>query len=116
MPFGIHARLTALFETLEYLEPHLAEHTYLVGKRITEADWRLFTTLIRFDPVYVTHFKCNFKRIRDCPNLHAYLKCLYAEPGIAQTVNMAHTKMHCFGSHRSINPTGVVPKGPADVL
>ncbi len=85
---------------------------YLTGKYITEADWRLFTTLIRFDPVYVGHFKCNVKRLVDYPNLWDYTRDLYQQPGIAETVNMHHIKHHYYGSHTSINPTGIVPKGP----
>ena len=85
---------------------------YLAGDRITEADWRLFTTLVRFDPVYVGHFKCNLQRVVDMPNLYGYLRELYQVPGIAETVDMTHIKWHYYGSHRTINPTGVVPVGP----
>ena len=94
------------------LEERLSASRYLVGQRITEADWRLFTTLVRFDPVYVGHFKCNLKRIADYPNLSNYLRELYQVPGIAQTVNMEHIKNHYYRSHPSVNPTGIVPKGP----
>ena len=79
---------------------------------MTEADWRLFTTLVRFDPVYVGHFKCNLRRIGDYPNLFDYLRHLYQMPGIAETVNMFHIKHHYYQSHRTINPTGIVPLGP----
>jgi putative glutathione S-transferase len=79
---------------------------------VTEADWRLFTTLVRFDPVYVGHFKCNIRRIADYPSLSGYLRELYQMPGIAETVNMDHIKNHYYGSHDTINPTGIVPVGP----
>ena len=102
----------ALFDTLDELEARLSRQQYLVGDRITEADWRLFTTLARFDAVYVGHFKCNRRRIADYAYLHAYLRRLYAVPGIAETVNMTHIKGHYYGSHRTINPTGIVPEGP----
>jgi putative glutathione S-transferase len=101
-----------LFSALDQIEARLEGKTYLFGERLTEADWRLFTTLIRFDPVYVGHFKCNFKRIADYPNLQAYLKRLYAHPGIRDTVDFTHIKGHYYGSHRTINPTGIVPVGP----
>ncbi len=104
--------VTALFETLDQLEQRLADQRYLVGSSITEADWRLFTTLIRFDPVYVGHFKCNRKRIVDYPNLSAYLRDLYQVPGVSNTVNTEHTKAHYYASHKSINPTGIIPNGP----
>lgn len=102
----------ALFETLDTLETRLKTQRYLVGDQLTEADWRLFTTLVRFDPVYVGHFKCNIGRILDYPNLWNYTKELYQVPGIAQTVNMHHIKAHYYGSHGTINPTGIVPVGP----
>ena len=102
----------ALFGTLEMLETRLAERRYLVGERITEADWRLFTTLVRFDPVYVGHFKCNLKRLVDFPNLFAYARELYQWPGVAETVDFHHIKNHYYASHTSINPTRIVPKGP----
>ncbi|PHP67337.1 glutathione-dependent reductase [Zhengella mangrovi] len=102
----------ALFATLDQLEERLSRHRYLVGNRMTEADWRLFTTLVRFDPVYVGHFKCNLRRIADYPNLSGYLRDLYQVPGVAETVDMHHIKHHYYGSHRMINPTGIVPKGP----
>ena len=85
---------------------------YLAGERITEADWRLFPTLVRFDAVYVGHFKCNRRRIEDYPNLGNYVRELYQYPGIADTVNLAHIKGHYYGSHVSVNPTRIVPKGP----
>ncbi len=103
----------ALFAALDALEESLSRQRYLVGNRLTEADWRLFTTLVRFDAVYVGHFKCNLRRIADYPNLANYLRDLYQAPGVAETVNMAHIKTHYYGSHRSINPTGIVPLGPA---
>ena len=102
-----------LFETLDWLEQRLLTRRYLTGNQITEADWRLFTTLIRFDPVYVGHFKCNLKRLADYPNLWAYTRDLYQQPGVAETINMVHIKNHYYGSHTSINPSGVVPLGPA---
>ncbi len=103
----------ALFETLDELDARLAHQRYLVGERLTEADWRLFTTLLRFDPVYHGHFKCNLRRVVDYPNLWPYLRDLYQIPGVADTVHMDHIKNHYYGSHRRINPTGIVPKGPA---
>ncbi|WP_011581519.1 MULTISPECIES: glutathione S-transferase family protein [Chelativorans] len=101
-----------LFETLDVMEGRLSRHRYLLRDRLTEADWRLFTTLVRFDPVYHGHFKCNLRRIADYPNLSNYLRELYQMPGVAETVNMLHIKAHYYGSHRTINPTGVVPLGP----
>jgi len=101
-----------LFETLDELEMRLARQRYLAGERITEADWRLFPTLVRFDTVYFGHFKCNRKRLIDYPNLWGYTRELYQVPGVSQTVNMDHIKFHYYASHRSINPTGIVPKGP----
>ena len=102
----------ALFATLDELESRLSRQRYLVGARLTEADWRLFVTLIRFDAVYVGHFKCNLRRIVDYPNLSNYLRELYQIPGIAMTVNLTHIKQHYFYSHTDINPTRIVPKGP----
>jgi putative glutathione S-transferase len=102
-----------LFDTLDWLDACLAERRYLCGPRLTEADWRLFTTLVRFDPVYVGHFKCNIRRIKDYPALGGYLRELYQWPGVAETVNWQHIKGHYYGSHRTINPTGIVPVGPA---
>ncbi|NVK35440.1 MAG: glutathione S-transferase family protein [Rhodobacteraceae bacterium] len=101
-----------LFETLDFLEDRLGKQRYLAGEQITEADWRLFTTLLRFDPVYVGHFKCNLKRIEDYPNLFNYLKELYQVPGVEETVKMDVIKQHYYGSHDTINPTGIVPLGP----
>jgi putative glutathione S-transferase len=101
-----------LFATLDQLESLLSGQRYLTGRQITEADWRLFTTLVRFDAVYYNHFKTNRKRLVDYPNLWAYTRELYQVPGVAETVNMDHIKYHYFGSHRNINPTGIVPKGP----
>ena len=103
--------VTALFDTLDMLEARLDRQPYLAGDRLTEADWRLFPTLYRFDPVYVGHFKCNLRRIRDYPNLWNYTKQLYQIPGVAQTCNMHHVKNHYYGSHESINPTRIVPQG-----
>ena len=105
-----------LFTALDKLESVLGGNRYLTGSVITEADWRLFTTLIRFDAVYVGHFKCNIRRIADYPNLQGYLKELYQWPGVAQTVNFDHIKRHYYYSHTSINPTRVVPLGPKMVL
>ncbi|QKT02940.1 glutathione S-transferase family protein [Ectothiorhodospiraceae bacterium 2226] len=102
----------ALFETLDHLEERLAHQRYLVGPRLTEADWRLFTTLVRFDSVYVGHFKCNRRRLVDYPNLWAYTRELYQIPGVAVTVNLDHIKRHYYQSHRDINPSGIVPRGP----
>jgi putative glutathione S-transferase len=102
----------ALFDALDEIESRLGRRRYLVGDRITEADWRLFTTLLRFDPVYVGHFKCNIRRIVDYPNLWAYTRELYQVPGVAETVHMDHIKRHYYGSHATINPSGVVPVGP----
>lgn len=101
-----------LFAALDWIEELLSENRYLTGNQITEADWRLFTTLVRFDPVYVGHFKCNIRRLIDYPNISGYVRDLYQQPGIAETVNMPHIKNHYYGSHGSINPSGVVPFGP----
>src|SRR5690554_137720 len=101
-----------LFAALDKLELHLTKHRFLVGEQLTESDWRLFATLVRFDAVYVGHFKANLKRLVDYPNLWAYVRALYQVPGIAETVNMAHIKHHYYGSHGTINPTGIVPVGP----
>ena len=101
-----------LFDTLDKLEERLSSQRYLVGETLTEADWRLFTTLIRFDPVYVGHFKCNIRRIADYPNLYGYMRELYQMPGIAGTVNFKHIQHHYYGSHDTINPNGIVPVGP----
>lgn len=104
--------VTALFKCLDELEQRLSHGRYLLGDRITEADWRLFTTLIRFDSVYHGHFKCNLKRLVDYPNLWSYTRELYQWPGVAATVNMRHIKEHYYGSHPTINPNGIVPMGP----
>lgn len=101
-----------LFETLDQLEARLENQRYLVGDQITEADWRLFTTLIRFDSVYYGHFKCNIRQIREYKNLWRYTGELYNWPGIAETVNFKHIKEHYYRSHKNINPTGIVPVGP----
>jgi putative glutathione S-transferase len=101
-----------LFDTLDRVEDILSRRRYLVGATITEADWRLFTTIVRFDAVYYGHFKCNLRRIDDYPNLSNYLRDLYQTPGVAETVNMDHIKRHYYGSHRRVNPTGIVPLGP----
>ena len=101
-----------VFDTLDGLDERLATRRYLCGDTLTEADWRLFTTLVRFDAVYVGHFKCNRRRIADYPNLWPYLRDLYAVPGVAATVNLQHIKGHYYESHRGINPTGIVPVGP----
>ncbi|MDC1037558.1 glutathione S-transferase family protein [Candidatus Marinimicrobia bacterium] len=103
---------TTLFLALDNLEERLSRQSYLVGNQITEADWRLFTTLVRFDPVYYGHFKCNQKRLVDYPHLWRYTRNLYQVPGVADTVNMDHIKRHYYGTHASLNPTGIVPKGP----
>ncbi len=102
----------ALFATLDRLEERLAGQRYLCGARLTEADWRLFTTLVRFDAVYHGHFKCNLRRLVDYPNLWAYTRDLYQMRGVAETVNMDHIKRHYYISHESINPTRIVPRGP----
>ena len=102
----------ALFHALDELEIHLSKQHYLVDNKITEADWRLFTTLVRFDAVYVGHFKCNLRRIGDYDNIQNYLRELYQYPGISETVNMTHIKSHYYRSHSTINPNGIVPKGP----
>ena len=101
-----------LFATLDWLDERLSNHRFLMGDQITEADWRLFTTLVRFDPVYVGHFKCNLRRIADFTNLPGYVRDLYQQPGIAATVNMEHIKNHYYASHETINPSRVVPVGP----
>ena len=105
--------VTQLFDALDYWEGVLGERRYLCGGRITEADWALFATLVRFDPVYYGHFKCNIRRIVDYPNLWGYLRDLYQQPGVAGTVYHDHIKRHYYRSHESINPTRIVPKGPS---
>jgi glutathionyl-hydroquinone reductase len=107
------AAVVPLFESLDWLEERLGKNSFLVGDQPTEADWRLFTTLVRFDPVYFGHFKCNVRRLMDYPHLWAYTRELYQWPGVAATVDLDHIKRHYYGSHRHINPTGIVPVGPA---
>jgi putative glutathione S-transferase len=104
---------TRLFETLDELDARLAAQRYLLGQRLTESDWRLFPTLIRFDAVYHGHFKCNLRRIVDYPNLWPYLRDLYQHDGVAETVNLDHIKRHYYMTHDRINPTRIVPIGPA---
>jgi putative glutathione S-transferase len=101
-----------LFSTLDALEELLATHRYLCGERLTEADWRLFTTLVRFDSVYAGHFKCNLRRIVDYPNLWGFTRELHQYPGVAETTNFTHIKRHYYQSHETINPTRIVPVGP----
>ncbi|HEX5419119.1 MAG TPA: glutathione S-transferase family protein [Gammaproteobacteria bacterium] len=102
----------AVFDALDALERRLAERRYLTGPRITEADWRLFTTMVRFDAVYYGHFKCNRRRIVDYPNLWGYVRDLYQVPGVAETVDLPFIKAHYYGSHKTINPYLIVPIGP----
>jgi putative glutathione S-transferase len=102
----------ALFATLDDLDRRLGRQRYLVGQQITEADWRLFTTLLRFDAVYVGHFKCNTRRVADYPHLSGYVRELFQVPGVADTVSFEHIKRHYYGSHTTINPMGIVPLGP----
>jgi len=102
-----------LFETLDFLENRLSGRRFLIGDRPSEADWRLLPTLLRFDPVYHGHFKCNLRRLVDYPNLWGYTRDLYQWPGIAGTFNGAHAQRHYYESHREVNPTGIVPAGPA---
>ncbi len=102
----------AIFATFDQLEDRLSRQRYLAGREITEADWRLFPTLVRFDTVYYSHFKCNLRRVADYPNLWNYLRDLYQVPGIAETVSIDHIKRHYYGSQRQVNPTGIVPIGP----
>ena len=104
--------ITPLFNTLDWLESHLQDRRWLVGEVLTEADLRLFVTLIRFDPVYVSHFKCSKKRIVDYPNLWRHTRDFYRQPGIADTVNITQIKEHYFKSHLQLNPSGIVPEGP----
>ena len=107
------AAFDALFRTLAAIETLLSSQRYLAGDRVTEADWRLFTTLVRFDAVYYSHFKCNLRRIIDYPNLWIYTRDLYQAPGVADTVSLEQIKRHYYSSHVRINPTRIVPKGPA---
>ncbi len=106
------AAVETLFATLDGLEERLSHQRYLCGGRLTEADWRLFTTLLRFDPVYHGHFKCNLRRLADYPNLWNYTRELYQAPGVAATCNLEHIKRHYYESHETVNPTRIVPKGP----
>ncbi|MEX0329698.1 MAG: glutathione S-transferase family protein [Ruegeria sp.] len=106
------AAVNPLFDTLDWLEERLSSNRYLMGDRLTEADWRLFTTLIRFDPVYHLHFKCNRRRLIDYPNLWAYTRELYQWPGVAGTVNLNHIVRHYHYSHDSINPNRIIPTNP----
>ncbi|MDH3512732.1 MAG: glutathione S-transferase family protein [Gammaproteobacteria bacterium] len=101
-----------LFDALDVLDDRLSRNRYLTGTRITEADWRLFTTLVRFDPVYFGHFKCNKQPLRDYPNLWGYVCDLFQITGVAETVDIPYIKQHYYGSHTAINPTGIVPVGP----
>lgn len=101
-----------VFDALDEMENRLSRSRYLLGERMTEADWRLFTTLVRFDAVYYSHFKCNLRRIADYPNLSNYLRDLYQTPGVATTVDMLHIKAHYYASHETVNPTRITPKGP----
>lgn len=106
------AAIGPLFETLDWLEDILSADRYLCGDQITEADWRLFPTLLRFDPVYVGHFKCNVRCLREYPSLWGYTRELYQWPGIAETINLPQTTEHYYASHLHVNPTGIVPSGP----
>jgi putative glutathione S-transferase len=101
-----------VFATLDWLEARLTDRRYLAGARSTEADWRVATTLFRFDPVYHGHFKCNRLRLVDYPALWAYARDLYQHPGVAETVDFAHITRHYYASHRTLNPSGIVPLGP----
>jgi putative glutathione S-transferase len=101
-----------LFDTLDWLEDRLSRSPFVCGLEPTEADWRLMTTLLRFDAIYYGHFKCNLRRIADYPNLWAYTRRLYHWQGIAPTFNLIHAKRHYYGSHRKLNPSGIVPVGP----
>ncbi|MGA1025457.1 MAG: glutathione S-transferase family protein [Lutimaribacter sp.] len=105
--------VSALFETMDWLESHLSDNRFLLGDTITEADWRLFPTLVRFDPVYHGHFKCSLRRLVDYPNLWAYTRHLYQMPGIKETVNFDHIRRHYHYSHTTINPHRIVPMAPA---
>jgi glutathionyl-hydroquinone reductase len=101
-----------IFTAFDQLEERLSRHRYLAGAQITEADWRLFTTLVRFDSVYYSHFKCNLRRVADYPNLWNYTRDLYQVPGVAETVSIDQIKRHYYGSQRQVNPSGIVPIGP----
>jgi len=106
----------ALFASLDWLEERLTERRYLLGEVVTEADWRLFPTLVRFDAVYYGHFKCNLRHVYEYPSLWGYARELYQMPGITQTVAIDEYKIHYYGSHGHINPTGIVPLGPVLAL
>lgn len=106
------AALGKLFDTLDWIETRLSRQRYLLGDRLTEADWRLFPTLVRFDAVYYGHFKCNLRHVYEYPALWDYTRALYQMPGVAETVDLESFKAHYYGSHRSINPTGIIPLGP----
>jgi putative glutathione S-transferase len=101
-----------IFDTLDKIEERMSRQRFLTGRHLTEADWRLFTTLVRFDTVYYSHFKCNLRRIADYSNLWNYTRDLYQVPGVAETVSIDHIKRHYYGSQRQVNPTGIVPIGP----
>jgi putative glutathione S-transferase len=101
-----------IFTAFDEIEVRLSRQRYLAGRQITEADWRLFTTMIRFDSVYFSHFKCNLRRVADYPNLGNYTRELYQVPRIAETVSIDQIKTHYYGSQRQVNPTGIVPIGP----
>jgi len=107
--------VSGLFAALDQLEEQLATQRYLCGRHITEADWKLFVTLVRFDPVYYVHFKCNMRRIADYVHLWGFLCDLYQQPGVAETVNFDHIKRHYYMTHSALNPTAIVPVGPADM-
>ncbi|HEX9397105.1 MAG TPA: glutathione S-transferase family protein [Burkholderiales bacterium] len=106
------AAVKALFDTLDWIETRLSRQRYLVGERATEADWRLFPTLVRFDAVYYGHFKCNLRHVYEYPALWDYMRALYQVPGVAETVDLQTFKTHYYGSHRTINPTAIIPRGP----
>ena len=101
-----------MFDALDEIEQILSRQRYVVGNAITEADWRLFCTLIRFDAVYYSHFKCNWRHIYEYPNLSNYVRDLYQQPGVAETVSLQQIKRHYYNSQRQVNPTGIVPVGP----
>lgn len=104
-----------VFATMERLEQLLGERRYLAGERITLADWRLFPTLVRFDTIYYTHFRCNGRRVADCPNLWGYTRELHQQPGVAETVKMDEIKVHYYTTHDSLNPKRIIPAGPLDL-
>jgi putative glutathione S-transferase len=106
------AAFQQLFESLDWLEDRLQRQRYLLGELVTEADWRLFPTLVRFDAVYYSHFKCNLRHVYEYPALWGYTREFYQMPGIAATVSIDEYKMHYYGSHRNLNPAGIIPSGP----